>query len=359
MLPDKLIIYGAGVMARALKMCVESAPYKRQVERFIVNGKYDNPPEIEGVKVYTLEEACDCRDEEIVVALNEENMKSAIQDLRDAGFEHLHLMNAAGDEWAKIKYDYYLHNNEKCYLPFVPLEPDKGPSASEDLSLSLFVVNSIHDKPVGSSWESAYYEKNIQVGAALTDKRIYEICDNTGVNISEKNKKYCELTALYWAWKNQDSDFAGISHYRRRFDLSEGQISFLNKGGADIVLTVPVINTAGIGKQYGISHSEKDWDLAGRVVSDYCPEYSAAFSFVEKQTYFHAYNMFIMRRDILDKYCRWLFDILFKCEELIGDKADPYQNRYPGFLAERLLNVFLYKNKDKYKIFIANKRYLE
>ena len=30
--------------------------------------------------------------------------------------------------------------------------------------------------------------------------------DNVGDNISIKNPRYCELTGIYWAWKNLDSD---------------------------------------------------------------------------------------------------------------------------------------------------------
>ena len=39
--------------------------------------------------------------------------------------------------------------------------------------------------------------------------------DNTGEHISGLNRTYCELTAIYWAWKNLDLkalDYVGVAH---------------------------------------------------------------------------------------------------------------------------------------------------
>ena len=60
----------------------------------------------------------------------------------------------------------------------------------------------------------------IQVGKKLTGLELGILSDDTEINISEKNQSYCELTALYWSWKNnflQDVDYVGLVHYRRYF----------------------------------------------------------------------------------------------------------------------------------------------
>ena len=54
--------------------------------------------------------------------------------------------------------------------------------------------------------------KRLLVGQNSTDEKDILI-DSTKDNISEKNKFYCELTGLYWIWKN-------IKGCRSRLSLS-------------------------------------------------------------------------------------------------------------------------------------------
>ena len=63
----------------------------------------------------------------------------------------------------------------------------------------IYVANSIYDKPLQSEYRLMEDEEILQVGAALTNKRLMPdiLTDCEGDNISEKNKQYCELTGLY------------------------------------------------------------------------------------------------------------------------------------------------------------------
>ncbi|MCF0231658.1 MAG: DUF4422 domain-containing protein, partial [Enterococcus sp.] len=80
---------------------------------------------------------------------------------------------------------------------------------SELMDTQIFVIS---HKETRMPEDSLYVP--MQVGFADTDFSGY-LRDNTGDNIAQKNKNFCELTALYWIWKNCDADVKGLVHYRR------------------------------------------------------------------------------------------------------------------------------------------------
>ena len=56
----------------------------------------------------------------------------------------------------------------------------------------------------------------IHVGAANSDQDFGYIRDDKEENISTKNPYWCELTGLYWVWKNvSEETHIGVCHYRR------------------------------------------------------------------------------------------------------------------------------------------------
>lgn len=62
------------------------------------------------------------------------------------------------------------------------------------------------------------------------------------------------------------------------------------------------------------------------------------------------FNMFIMRRDLADQYCKFLFGILGKLEsELDMEAYDPFQARVLGRIGEILLDVWIDTNQINYK----------
>ena len=213
--------------------------------------------------------------------------------------------------------------------------------------------------------ESIYFP--VHVGREGKEDLGY-VGDNTGENISLKNKNYCELTGMYWTYKNIECDYIGLCHYRRyftkanilkrqlnkksKFDilLSEDDIKCL-LNSADIILPkkrnyyIETIKT-----HYDNAHNSNDLIKVKEIVLNKYPEYKASFEKVMNGKKIYLFNMFIMKKDDYDAYCKWLFDILFELEKQIDiSKYDQYQSRVFGFLSERLFNIWIEKQNFKIK----------
>lgn len=176
--------------------------------------------------------------------------------------------------------------------------------------------------------------------------------DNTGDNISTKNPYFCELTGLYWAWKNLNCEYIGLCHYRRYFSTGKGEKKerIMSRFDYERLLSmydvvVPAkrnyyIET--VRSQYEHAHNKRDLDEVQQIVHEKYPMYDRAFETVMKRKRLHILNMFAMKKELFNQYCEWLFDILFTLEKRI-DISDytPYEARIFGFLSERLFNVWL------------------
>jgi hypothetical protein len=212
--------------------------------------------------------------------------------------------------------------------------------------------------------------------------------DNTGDNISQLNDHYCELTALYWIWKNykQDkNDITGFCHYRRYFIEEtfkpfisglffnnyikrKESINFDNLMSERFMQKVeglleryafivpyyhhlnrlsPGLNIASHYRKY---HSKEDWDLLKKLTCDLYPGYKHSFGKVEKLRKMFIYNMFISKRKDFDLYCEWLFPIMFSIYDKLEISNNSYQKRVMGFLSERLFNVYLIHNYGSERI---------
>ena len=209
---------------------------------------------------------------------------------------------------------------------------------------SLRVVVASH-KPYALPDDPIYLP--LQVGAAGRATIHGFSRDDDGENISGRNANWCELTGLYWAWKNLKSDFTGLVHYRRHFKgchgIATGAEFLALLQEHDVILPMPrnyFIETTY--SQYAHAHHAHDLDVTRQIIAERCSGYLGAFDAVMASRRGHRFNMFVMSRPVFNAYCAWLFDILFELERRL-DLSSYSQNdaRVFGFVGERLLDVWI------------------
>lgn len=214
----------------------------------------------------------------------------------------------------------------------------------------------------------------IQVGAALAEQHFNGFLhDDTGENISAKNRSYCELTAQYWAWKNVDADYYGIFHYRRylypaakarrpyRICGSPDE-EFLKRLGYsnfdqlisnyDLIAPIPENMYISVREHYANAphHRKRDLSLAEGIVLEKHPEMADSLEKYLSGTECFFGNICIMKSHLFKNYCSWLFDILGEFDRR-ADTTDytAQERRVDGYLAERLFGIYYTHRKNELK----------
>lgn len=214
----------------------------------------------------------------------------------------------------------------------------------------------------------------MHVGKEISSAELNIIGDNTGDNISSKNKHFCELTATYWIWKNSAADIIGLFHYRRFFNLrtsdtrfnkitsnfsdeyglTEYNIQSLMKDN-DIILPKlvklpPKKKSTTVYEHYTKYHVKSDMDCVLNVVKEKYPQMvDVANRVIKEDRVLYGCNMLVTKKELFDEYAAWLFDILFEVEKRIHKDVltrDAYQQRVYGFLSERMMRIFIEYKKE-------------
>ncbi len=222
----------------------------------------------------------------------------------------------------------------------------------------------------------------VQSGTSLAKARfMWAYQNDSGENIANASNQYCELTTQYWAWKNKDANYYGFCHYRRYFNFS-GEEYEENPWGEIFDSRINSATQA----RYGLNDETmrgaiEGWDIITTKVQDvhnFPERYKSVYdhykraphlkiehldciiSLLEKEYPDYAddakrylqgskscfCNMFIMRKELFDAYCSWLFPLL----QHFTEQWDPSHLsketlRTPGHLSERLFNIWLIHEK--------------
>ena len=229
----------------------------------------------------------------------------------------------------------------------------------------------------------------IYCGLDLYDGKTSLLGDNTGDNISKKNRMYCENTAHYWVWKNYldkaEEDYIGFCHYRRFLDLSKISASeevgmyvlkyenlryifdrfsgdyydkmkdfdcivpardFYYEGGITTPNNKNLPHISCI-EELNITRKPDVLDAMITSIETLTPEFVPAMTRVFLKEYAHLYNIYILKKDHLKEYLEWKFKIFAEMEKKTNYWNNGQYKREAGYFAEKFINIWIEYKKEK------------
>lgn len=366
------ILFGAQSIALSAYRAFHYLFPQRKICCFLVTQIGDNASVVEGIPVLELASFAQKLSQEeknqieVFIATPENVMGDIETNLEKCGFYNYSRLTSS--RWSQLMGYYYVCGREYMPLSILPVGCRKS-------IIHLFMAKFYRDKPLSEDYDIPSWIVPIQVGASLCSERITNILDSTGQNISEKNVNYSELTALYWIWKNcleisiiQDNnekaiaftekEYYGLSHYRRILELSEDDVLRLENNNVDVVLPYPMSYTPNIEEHHKRYLDDADWNALLISLKEVQPEYADVFPSILCQQFFYNYNIILARKEVLKDYCKWLFPILERVEQLSTPKGWERKDRYIGYMGETLETLYFMVNKNKLNIVYTGCRFL-
>lgn len=349
------VIYGAQAISLGTYEAIKCLYPQRKLLGFVVTDRGMNPLMLAGLPVKTLEEFSDEltleeKDEVQVMIAVPENVCDEIETIL-IKYHFYHYQKITSEDFADLRMQY--HKMRKDLRSVKELSVGKhGPE------VQVFIATSDKDKPLKNDYKYADYMIPIHAGAKQSSRFVAEYRDDVGSNISLKNGNYCELTVLYWVWKNclkedcsaQYDRYYGLMQYRRVLLLDRQDLFRLKENRVDVVLPYPMPYEPDIELHHERYVKNADWKVLMEVVKEVFPECMAYFDEILKGRYLYNYNIILAERSVLREYCQWLFAILEKVEQLSVPNGENRSDRYLGYMAETLETLYFMKNKDKLRI---------
>ena len=336
--PGPFVIYGAQVVAYGAYRAILELRGRTPV-CFMVTRLEGNPKEIDGIPVRTPEALN--RDWLVIVSVTELLQGEIVSELKARGYENLFVLTQ--------KEEHLLMSVYFQRIGRFPLAEETVGGQNLTPDLALYEVRNHRDQPLRTQHALRSFERGIQAGAALSDKRMAELTDDTGDNISAKNRQYCEVSATYWIWKNTNHTWTGIEHYRRHLLVTPEMLG----GGVDAVLPLPYLCWPNTMAQFRRFVSEDVQRALFRALKTLHPLEYDRYEALLRGPYQYTYNILCARRSVFEDYCGWFFGITEYMETMGVPEIG--STRALSYVAEVLSNLYFLYNEKGWKIFHTGK----
>jgi hypothetical protein len=417
-----VIIYGAHLVAVELYRYLADGLSEFDFEGFAVTSMEGNPEYIEGHLVRCIQEYVPLDGKVVFVAMPQKYHAEVTEYVHGQGFKNVYTISQEQMEnekggWILAKmsadHDYELRESiydkswldirEKCtvdsdiYLKFPTLfykdwdyiyVQIKGKDLFSEYEnrcgeyLSLYnlkqgellasddIKNVVKIYMAFSQWDSANATKQtlspwivpIQAGSILTDKKSDSLLDEMGESISAQNRGLAEMTVAYWVWRNEHTaEYKGLCHYRRHFVMDVDVVGKLKANNVDVVLTIPRYVPGGVGEMFLAETPVKQfvYDTMTASVEYLYPDEKELFLNFLRGEFYHPNNMVVARSNIYDKYCEWLFPVIFRMREIdLKENYGHETDRHLAYASELLTSYYFMSHGKNYKTVVTDYRFV-